>query len=130
MPDAAEIVRNALRTWRRTGEPAWELCDEQIEVHDHDIMDAGEYRGRAGVERWLRDWESAWSAFSMEAEEFVIAGENRVVVFVRMRATGRESSASVERADALLYELRDGLIVRLDYYNDRGEALAAAGASA
>ncbi len=90
-------------------------------------MDAGEYRGRTGVERWLSDWETAWSDFGMRAEEFIDVGEHRVLVFVRMSATGRESNVNVEREDAILYALTDGLISRIDYYNNRPEALAAAG---
>src|SRR5689334_18500577 len=101
-----EIVRRSLQTWRRTGQPAWELITEDIEVHDHDIMDAGEYRGRGGVERWLSDWGAAWSDFGMQAEEFIDAGEHAVLVFVRMSATGRESKVRVEREDAILYALR------------------------
>ena len=122
-----EVVRRSLRAWRRTGEPAWDSVSEDVEVHDHDIMDAGEYRGRTGVERWLSDWEAAWSDFGMRAEEFLDVGEHRVLVFVRMSATGRESNVSVERKDAILYMLTDGLISRIDYYNNRPEALAAAG---
>jgi ketosteroid isomerase-like protein len=122
-----DVVLASLREWLRTGEPAWELTHEDVEVRDHDILDAGEYRGRAGVERWIADWGSAWSSYTMQLEELIDAGEHRVLALVRMRATGRGSTASVEREDALLYELRDGLIARLDYYNNRPEALAAAG---
>lgn len=122
-----DVVFASLQRWRRTGEPAWELTHEDIEVHDHDIMDAGEYRGRAGVERWLADWAAAWSSFAMQLEELVDAGSHRVVALVQMQATGRGSSVSVEREDALVYELRDGLIARIDYYNSRPDALAAAG---
>lgn len=121
------VVLDSLRIWRRTGEPAWELTDPEIEVHDHDIMDAGEYRGRAGVERWLADWETAWSDYGMEARELIDAGDGRVLALVTMRATGRGSAVSVEREDAILYEVRDGLIVRLDYYNDPSRARADAG---
>jgi ketosteroid isomerase-like protein len=124
-----EIVRDSMSRWRRTGEPPWELIHPDAEVHDHDIMDAGEYRGRAGIERWLDDWESAWSESAMHAEEFIDAGSGTVVVLVKMRATGRGSAVSVERQDAIVHVVRDGLIVRLDYYNDRPRALEAAGVS-
>jgi hypothetical protein len=40
--------------FRTTGEMPWDMVDERIEVHDHDTPDQGAYRGRAGVERWLR----------------------------------------------------------------------------
>jgi ketosteroid isomerase-like protein len=120
------IIQRSFVTWDETGEPDWDLMHEDIEVHDHDIMDAGEYRGRAGVVRWLEDWGTAWSEFSMEPEEFLDAGE-RVVAVIRMRARGRGSSVQVERQDALVFELRDGKIARTDYFNDRQQALDAAG---
>jgi ketosteroid isomerase-like protein len=99
---------------------------QQIEIHDHDIMDAGEYRGHDGFRRWLEDWSSPWSEFSMDPEEFIDAGE-RVVVVLRMRATGRGSGLAVERQDAIVFELRDGMVVRIDYYNNRPQALEAVG---
>jgi len=123
------IVFEALRVWRRTGHSAWDLIHANVEVHDHDLMDAGEYRGHEGVERWLADWESAWSDFSMDTEELIDAGDGRVLVLIRMRATGRGSAVTVERDDAMLYQLRGGSIVRLDYFNDRRRAREAAGLS-
>ncbi len=121
-----EIIQRSFVVWGETGEPEWRIVDDEIEAHDHDILDASEYRGRAGIERWLADWGAAWSEFSMEPEEFIDAGE-RVVVVIRMRAKGLGSSAVVERQDAIVYELRDGKITRLDYYNNREQALEAAG---
>jgi hypothetical protein len=44
-----------------------------------------------------------------------------------MRATGRSSGLVLDRQDAVVQELRDGMIVRLDYYNSREEALKAVG---
>ena len=121
-----ELIQQSFVVWGETGEPEWAIVDDEVEAHDHDIMDAGEYRGRAGVERWLADWGSAWSEFIMEPEEFIDAG-NQVVVVIRMKAKGRGSGVGVERQDAIVYELRDGKIVRVDYYNNRKQALEAAG---
>ena len=121
-----EIIQGSFVTWEATGEPAWDLLHDDVEVHDHDILDAGEYRRRAGVERWLEDWGSAWSDFSLTPEEFIDAGE-RIVVVIRMRATGRGSNVEVERQDAIVYELRGGKIAGLDYYYNREQALKAVG---
>jgi ketosteroid isomerase-like protein len=63
----------------------------------------------------------------MDVEEVIEAGESGVVALIRIGVTGRESGISVEREDAVVYEVRDGLIVQVDYYNDRAVALAAAG---
>jgi ketosteroid isomerase-like protein len=121
-----EIIQQGFVVWGETGEPDWSMVHDEVEAYDHDILDAGEYRGRAGVERWLEDWASAWSEFSMEPEEFIDAGKC-VVVVIRMRAKGRGSTVEVERQDAIVHEMRDGKVVRLDYYNNREDALKAVG---
>jgi ketosteroid isomerase-like protein len=123
-----EIIQHGFVVWDETGEPDWATMHDEVEVHDHDIMDAGEYRGRSGIERWLVDWGSAWTEFSMDPHEFIDAGE-RVVVLLRMRAKGRGSGVIVERQDAMVFELRDGRTVRVDYFNNPEQGLAAAGVS-
>ena len=76
--------------------------------------------------QWLEDWSAAWEEWSLDPEEY-IDGDDRVIVVAKMHARGRGSGVEVDRQDALLYELRDGLIVRIDYFNNKSEALAAAG---
>ena len=124
-----ELARKALEQFIATGEPAWHVTHRDVEVYDHDIMDGEDYRGHAGVVRWLEDWSSAWAEFSMEPEEFIDAGE-RVVAVVRMRAKGRSSGLVLDRQDAVVQEVRDGMIVRIDYYNNRAQALEAVGLEA
>lgn len=124
--EVVQLGRRALERFIATGEPAWELTDAEVEVYDHDIMDGEEYRGHAGVRRWLEDWASAWSEFSLEPEEFIDAGE-RMVAVVRMTARGASSGVLVERQDALVQSVRDGKLVRIDYYNTRAQALEAVG---
>ena len=121
-----EVIQRGFEHFIATGEPHWEAFHEQVEVHDHDTMDQGEYRGHAGLERWVEDWSAAWSEFSMEPEEFLDVGEH-VVMFVRMKATGVSSGLPLERQDAMVFAVRDGKVVRLDYYNNRAEALRAVG---
>jgi ketosteroid isomerase-like protein len=122
-----DLVRDSLERFVATGEPAWDMLHEEIEVHDHDILDAGEYRGLAGIGRWFEDRGAAWSEFSMEPEEFIDAGE-RVVAVVRMKATGRSSGVSVDRQDAMVWEIGpDRKFVRVDYFNNRDQAMKALG---
>src|ERR1700680_3348442 len=120
------LIQASLERFAATGEPAWDTLHEEVEVHDHDIMDAGEYRGHAGFGRWLEDWASSWSEFSMEPQEFLDADE-RVVAVIRMKAKGQGSGVEVERQDAMVFEVLDGKIKRLDYYNNRAQALEAVG---
>jgi hypothetical protein len=44
-----------------------------------------------------------------------------------MKAEGRGSGVKLDRQDAAVYTLREGKIARLDYYNNRDEALQAVG---
>src|SRR3954453_7902785 len=97
-----------------------------MEVCDHDIPDAGTYRGRRGVLSWLEDWSEPWAKFSLEAHRWIDAGD-QVVVFARLTAKGKGSGVEVNRRDALVYTVRDGKTLRLDYYNNEAEALEAVG---
>jgi ketosteroid isomerase-like protein len=122
-----EVVQRGFEHFMATGEPHWESFHEEVEIHDHDTMDQGEYRGHAGLGRWLEDWAAAWSEFSMEPEEFLDVGDEVVIMFVRMKATGVSSGLALERQDAMVFAVRDGKVGRLDYYNNRTEALEAVG---
>src|SRR5438309_11717814 len=123
-----EIVRRGLEHIETTGEPDLDGMAEDIEIYDHDIPDRGEYRGYAGVRRWFEDWGSAWAEWSFEPLELIDAGD-QVIVVGRMAATGRDSGVKIDRQDAILHTMRDGLIARIDYFNSREQALEAAGAS-
>jgi hypothetical protein len=116
-----EIARQAFEHFRRTGEPDWERLDPEVEIYDHDLPDAGTYRGHDGYANWLADWGAAWSDFSMEAERWIDAGDKVVFVF-RMTAKGKGSGVEVKRRDAMVSTLRDGKTVRVDYYNNEAQA--------
>lgn len=123
-----EIIRRSWDHLLACGEPDWKTTGEDVEIHDHDIPDRGEYRGHAGVRQWFEDWGAAWAEWSFRPLEFIDAGDH-VVVLGRVTATGRDSGVKVDRQDGIVYEIRDGKIVRLDYFNSRDQALEAAGLS-
>jgi ketosteroid isomerase-like protein len=122
-------VKEFFGRFAASGEPAWDALHESIEVHDHDLLDASDYRGHEGFRHWLDDWEAAWTEFNMEPEEFFDAGQRVVMVF-RMKATGRTSGLVVERQDSIVWEIRDGKVMRVDYYNSREQGLDAVGLDA
>ena len=122
-----EVVRRSYDAYLR-GDMAAAFASfcPQIEIFDHDLPDAGKYRGLEGLLRWQADWESSWENWRWEPQEYIDAGE-RVVAVLRVHATGRESGAAVERVDGAVWTLRDGMCIRIDYYGSKGAALKAAG---
>jgi len=123
-----EIVRGAIEYFGRTGEPHLETLDPEVEVLDHDLPDAGVYRGRDGFVRWLANWGEAWDSFSMEPQRWIDVGDQVVFVF-QMTATGKGSGVEVKRQDAMVWTLRDRMAIRIEYYNNEPQALEAVGRS-
>ena len=122
-----ELARRAVEHFMQTGEHAWELIEEEVEVHDHDILDAREYRGQAGWASWFEDWGAAWAEYGIEPEEFIDADDDRVILVLRLYATGRSSGVKIERQDAMVITVRDSKSVRVDYYNRKQQALESVG---
>ena len=119
-------LREAFEHFLRGGDPQLERLDPDFEIHDHDVPDADVYRGRDGYLKWVADWGEAWDDFKMEPERWIDAGD-KVVLILSLTAKGRGSGVEVTRRDGMVWTLRDGKPVRIDYYNNERDALEAAG---
>ncbi len=119
-------MRGHLELLVEAGEPDLSDLDPKIEIHDHELPDSATHHGHDGFLRSIADWESAWVDYSFDLEELIDAGD-RVVVILHTTATGRTSGLKLDRRDAQVYELRDGRVVRLDYFGTKAEALKATG---
>ena len=105
-------------------ETALEALDPDLEIHDYDIPDAGGiFRGHEGYRQWVKRWTEGWESTRMEQAEYRVAGDDRVIVLFRMIVKGAHSGLVLERDDAIVYRIRAGKIVRIEYYNDQDEAL-------
>ena len=87
---------------------------------------AGAYRGAAEAEEEVRTWREPFDDFRWEPKE-VLLGESCFVVVGDMAGRGRTSGLEVQTEESHVWTLRDGRIVRMQMFVDRGEALAAAG---
>ena len=88
------------------------------------------YRGPEAATRYVEGWLEAWETFSVEAEEVESTpAENRAFSAIRMRGTGKGSGVEIDERGFWVYELRGGRLYRISEYNDRAEALEAAGLS-
>ena len=105
-------------------ETALEALDPDVEIQDFDIPDAGGiFRGHEGYRAWVKRWTDGWASTRMEQAEFRVVGDDSVIVLFRMITRGAHSGLELERDDAILYRIRAGKIVRIEYYNDQAEAI-------
>ena len=83
-----------------------------------------------GAQAVREEWESQVEAVDLlvEPEEFIAVGPETVVIPARMVVRG--SGSEVTLAEPVVWNMRivDGLLVRVDLFHSREEALAAAGA--
>jgi ketosteroid isomerase-like protein len=89
------------------------------------------FRGSGGglaelVEMW-REWIEPWEVYWTEVEDFIDAGDDRVLVLIRDHGRLQGSGAEIDLIAASLWTLRNGKIARIEFYVSREQALEAAG---
>lgn len=90
--------------------------------------ESGVYPGAEGIRKLLDLYWEAFEDISIEPEEFV-DGADDVVAFVVARGRGRGSGVSVEARGPHLWTFRGSMPIRFTLYQDRDDALEAAGLS-
>jgi len=67
--------------------------------------------------------------WSLQVERLIDAGDEGVVALTRQWATGKASGIPVELNLGMVYELKDGCVIRMTNYLTHAEALEAVGLS-
>jgi uncharacterized protein len=93
---------------------------------DDRLPNAGTYRGREEITRFLADQREPFDDVLQVPEEFLQQG-NQVVVFVRLRSRPKGSSSFTESHIAHVWTFRDGKAARAEAYAEREKALDAVG---
>jgi ketosteroid isomerase-like protein len=86
----------------------------------------GVYRGTEGYRRFLEAFVGEFDDVHVKTPEFVEAGD-QVLVSVTIRGRGKRSRAETSWSFWLLWQVRDGKVVRGQGFTSRDEALAAVG---
>lgn len=85
----------------------------------------GVWRGREEVKALFERLADAWGEYELFAEEYLALGE-QVLRVGGLRARGAGSGIEVVARAALLWTFRHGEPVRLEFFQSKEEALAAA----
>ena len=81
------------------------------------------FRGRDDFVEFMRGWTEDFEEYSVHLERLIDAGNDRVMGFFHQTAMGRGSGVPVRQDYAIVYELTDGQLVRMQIYLDRDDAL-------
>jgi uncharacterized protein len=123
----AEVVR---RMWDAFLEgdlrAALSFSHPDIEWDGTNLPDGRVGRGPEAVVDHIKRWADQWEAWTVDVEEIIDAGEERVVVVIRERGRSK-SGAEMDERHAELYDLRDGLVARRQGFSDPREAFEAVG---
>ena len=125
-----EIVRRIYDAFRRDdGDDVMQLVSPNIELHGTSggLSEGNVARGIQAVRQTFEAWDAeAWEETELNPQEFIDAGDQVVVLQHELRR-GRGSGVEVESETAVLFELRDGQVIRIQGFMDQGKALEAAG---
>jgi SnoaL-like domain len=88
---------------------------------------AARVSGRDGLRGYGRGWARNWSEWHWHEHELVEFPPDRVLLDSTLRLRGLRSSIWVEHRWSYVFLIRDGMVLRMDGFNDRDEALARTG---
>lgn len=126
-----EIVRRSVAAYG-SGD-----IEAALAAYDPDVVfdpsssrpEGGIYHGPQGVLEGVQAWIERWAEYRFEVEEIIDAGDR---VLMMIREFGRSAGTGIEVTQHVFWvqTIRNGKIVRAVLFNDRSQALEAAGLSA
>lgn len=124
--EAIELVRSTFHEWNQEGNlPPDEAFTDDFELHSPLAEEHGEpYRGAAGMHRWLHDLSERLPDYTFEPERIEPHG-SRLLVLGKIQHEGLGSAAGYTAPAALVIDVREGRLARVEIFTDQQEARAA-----
>jgi ketosteroid isomerase-like protein len=124
-----EIVRAAIDAWNRGD---WDATlNDAAPSFEFDFRDSmGPGRGVYSLDQmggYFRELTEAWESLRLGVDEFIDAGAQVVTPNI-LHVQGRDG-IELQARSAWVWTIRDGRVARLCFYQQRREALEAAGLS-
>jgi ketosteroid isomerase-like protein len=124
-----ETQRRALEAFNRRDRAVWlAVCDPEVEnVPPREWPESDPIRGSEAVWDFYVEGNQPWEDSPFENVEVIDAGNDKVVVDMRREVRGKASGVSIAWRYWQVGTLRNGKILRIEWFADRAEALEAAG---
>lgn len=84
----------------------------------------GTFSGHAGIKRWFDSFDEAMEKIRIEPSELRDAGRDHVAASFTLSARGRTSGLEFNQNAAMLMTMREGRLLRIEYFGDVDEAEA------
>jgi ketosteroid isomerase-like protein len=122
-----EIVRAFFEPLARGDFSRWfdEVTDDFVFVTGPSIPDAGTYQGEAARD-WIMAWVESFEGHTIEASDFIDGGD-KVFFEIFQRGRPRGSEVPVEGRWWVVMTLRGAAVARAEVFDERSQALEAAG---
>ena len=124
-----DVIRRFSELWqRRDWDAMADLGDPSVEQHGAvgGLEEGRVLRGFTEIRRDYESVENTWGEHRVEPQKLIDAGD-RVVLFIREYQRGKRSGIELVVDTAVVFDLQDGRIVRIQGYMDRAKALEAVG---
>jgi ketosteroid isomerase-like protein len=124
-----ELVRAWMRACNEDdAEGAVALCASAFEMTEPSTLPgAATTSGLDNLRRYFTGWQRNWSEWDWQEKDVHDIPPDKVLVMALLRLRGLRSGIWVEHRWAYLFTLRDGKLLRQDGFDDKAQALEAAG---
>jgi ketosteroid isomerase-like protein len=125
-----EVVGAWLAAWNRNDWDGMERCfAADCEIYAPEGWpESGPFKGWPSFRRGIERIKDSWESERVEVDELRDLGE-RVLARWRWLTVGKQSGIASESQVTAVSTLREGKIIRVDYFFDHAKALEAAGLS-
>jgi ketosteroid isomerase-like protein len=124
-----EIIRSAIDAYNRRDIPAvLERLDPDVELLPiRAVLEGMVYRGHEGFKQFVEDMSEEWEEFHPEPEQFRNIGTDYVMVFGRFLGRTRASGVEVDSPGIWMCQVRNGKILRVQFYTEAAAAQGSIG---
>lgn len=122
-----ETVRQFLEALHRRDRAAWvELCDPEIEwVPPAHWPETATIRGPEATWDFVIALNDPWGEGSYELTELIDGPQDKIAACIRRHLRGQWSGIAAEFEYWAVFMFRDGKVLRIEWFPDRGDALEA-----
>ena len=121
---------NAFMCSRLSSEAFAERFDREVEVIWRDQQTYPDFpqhlRGVEELIRFSEEYRERWSELSQELLELIEAPHDRVLTLIRQSGRGRQSRVPITIHFFTVSTIRDGRVLKIEYFRHRVDALRAA----